>query len=38
MFIVDQNVNVDAITHEDKMIQAVQIKANDLIVVPESFF
>lgn len=32
------NVNVDAITQEGKMIQAVQIKANDLIVVPESFF
>jgi polysaccharide export outer membrane protein len=32
------NVNVDAITKAGKMIQAVPIKPNDLIVVPESFF
>ena len=31
-------VNVDAITKAGKMIQAVPIKPNDLIVVPESFF
>lgn len=32
------DVNVDAITKAGRMIQAVQIKPNDLIVVPESFF
>ena len=32
------DVNVDAITKSGKMIQAVHIKPNDLIVVPESFF
>jgi polysaccharide export outer membrane protein len=32
------DVNVDAITKAGKMIQAVPIKPNDLIVVPESFF
>ncbi len=32
------NVNVDAITKAGRMIQAVPIKPNDLIVVPESFF
>ncbi len=32
------DVNVDAITKSGKMIQAVPIKPNDLIVVPESFF
>jgi polysaccharide export outer membrane protein len=32
------DVNVDAITRAGKMIQAVPIKPNDLIVVPESFF
>ncbi len=32
------NVNVDAITQAGKMIQAIPIKPNDLIVVPESFF
>ena len=31
-------VNVDAITKAGKMIQAVPVKPNDLIVVPESFF
>lgn len=31
-------VNVDAITRSGKMIQAVPIRPNDLIVVPESFF
>lgn len=31
-------VNVDAITKSGKMIQAVPIRPNDLIVVPESFF
>jgi polysaccharide export outer membrane protein len=31
-------VNVDAITKAGRMIQAVPIKPNDLIVVPESFF
>ncbi len=32
------DINVDAITSAGKMIQAVPIKPNDLIVVPESFF
>lgn len=32
------DVKVDAITKAGKMIQAVPIKPNDLIVVPESFF
>ena len=32
------NVNVDAITKGGKMIQAVLVMPNDLIVVPESFF
>lgn len=32
------DVNVDAITRAGKIIQAVLIKPNDLIVVPESFF
>ncbi len=32
------DVNVDAITKAGRMIQAVPIKPNDLIVVPESFF
>ena len=32
------NVNVDAITKAGRMIQAVPIRPNDLIVVPESFF
>jgi polysaccharide biosynthesis/export protein len=32
------NVNVDAITKAGRMIEAVTIKPNDLIVVPESFF
>ena len=32
------DVNVDAITKAGKMIQAVPIKPNDLIVIPESFF
>jgi polysaccharide export outer membrane protein len=32
------NVNVDAITQGGKMIQAVLVMPNDLIVVPESFF
>jgi polysaccharide export outer membrane protein len=32
------NVNVDAITRGGKMIQAVLVMPNDLIVVPESFF
>ncbi|MEI7671442.1 MAG: polysaccharide biosynthesis/export family protein [Deltaproteobacteria bacterium] len=32
------DVNVDAITKAGKMIQAVPVKPNDLIVVPESFF
>ena len=32
------DVNVDAITKAGKMIQAVPVKSNDLIVVPESFF
>jgi polysaccharide export outer membrane protein len=32
------NINVDAITKAGRMIQAVPIKPNDLIVVPESFF
>jgi hypothetical protein len=31
-------VNVDAITKGGKMIQAVLVMPNDLIVVPESFF
>jgi len=31
-------VNMDAITKSGKMIQAVPIKPNDLIVIPESFF
>lgn len=31
-------VNMDAITKSGKMIQAVPIKPNDLIVVPESYF
>jgi polysaccharide biosynthesis/export protein len=31
-------VSMDAITKSGKMIQAVQIKPNDLIVIPESFF
>jgi len=31
-------VSMDAITKSGKVIQAVQIKPNDLIVVPESFF
>jgi polysaccharide export outer membrane protein len=31
-------INMDAITKSGKMIQAVPIKPNDLIVVPESFF
>jgi polysaccharide biosynthesis/export protein len=32
------DVNVDAITKAGRLIQAVPIKPNDLIVVPESFF
>jgi polysaccharide export outer membrane protein len=32
------DVNVDAITKAGRMIQAVPIKPNDLIVIPESFF
>ena len=32
------DVTVDAITQAGKMIQAIPIKPNDLIVVPESFF
>jgi polysaccharide export outer membrane protein len=32
------DVNVDEITKAGKMIQAIPIKPNDLIVVPESFF
>ena len=32
------DINMDAITKSGKMIQAVSIKPNDLIVVPESFF
>lgn len=32
------DVNMDAITRSGKMIQALPIKPNDLIVVPESFF
>ena len=32
------HVNVDAITKGGKMIQAVPVMPNDLIVIPESFF
>ena len=31
-------INMDAITKSGKMIQAISLKPNDLIVVPESFF